>query len=181
MVKKEDLKVLAGKYGYEQAIIQAIISVESCGFGFARDTGKIIIQFEPKWFKRKVPNALAGDWSLNRVERQAREWIAFNNAFKINPNAAMESTSIGLMQVMGMHWKTLGFSSVGAMWDFAKVSEVNQVELGIKFIEANPSLKVAVLKKDWAMFAYYYNGSGYKRNQYDIKLKMAYEHFQKDI
>lgn len=52
----------------------------------------------------------------------------------------MESTSIGRMQVMGLHWKRLGFKSVGDMWNFAKKSEANQLWLGLKFIQTDKRL-----------------------------------------
>lgn len=173
-ITDELIRGLAANAGWDYAVLRAIIAVESGGIGFAKDTGKIIIQFEPSWFRRKVAYAPSGKWSVNGVERQSQEWIAFNDAFKINPNAAMESTSIGMMQIMGFHYKTLGFNNVGAMWDFAKESEANQVELAIRFIKSNPKLAAAVKNKDFPMIAYYYNGSGYKKNNYDQKLLNAW-------
>lgn len=172
----DDIQIgeLARKNGYSYASLKAIIKVESGGIGFDRDTGKIIIQFEPSWFRRKSPYTPSGKWSLNGVERQSREWIAFNDAFYKDPNAAMESTSIGMMQVMGFHWRALGFNSVGEMWDYAKVSEANQVDLAIRFIKQNPKLDRALKNKDWPTVAYYYNGSGYKKYNYDHRLLQAY-------
>lgn len=172
---KEQIESLAKANGYEYKALNAVIKVESGGIGFAKDTGKIIIQFEPSWFKRKSPYTPSGKWSLNGVERQSQEWIAFNDAFKLNPNAAMESTSIGLMQVMGFHYKSLGFKTVGEMWDYAKISEANQLDLAIKFIKLNPKLDKALKEKDWATFAYYYNGSQYKKFNYDTRLAAAYK------
>jgi len=49
----------------------------------------------------------------------------------------MKSTSIGLMQIMGFHFSELGFKTVGEMWDYAKISEKNQIELALKFIKNN--------------------------------------------
>ncbi|MES2593158.1 MAG: N-acetylmuramidase family protein [Bacteroidota bacterium] len=163
---------LAMDNGYAIYNLMAVIKVESGGIGFAAD-GKIIIQFEPSWFKRKSPYTPSGLWSQNGVERQALEWQAFNSAFALNPNAAMESTSIGLMQVMGFHWKLLGFKSVGEMWDYAKVSEWNQLEIAIRFIKSNKKLDNALKTGDAATFAYYYNGSLYKKFKYDTRLIAA--------
>ena len=167
---KEQVSALAVKNGYTYNNLNAVIKVESGGVGFATDTGKIIIQFEPSWFKRKSPYTPSGKWSLNKVESQSKEWIAFNDAFKLNPNAAMESTSIGLMQVMGFHYKTLGFKTVGEMWDFAKVSEANQLEIAIRFIKSIPKLDKALKQGDAETFAFYYNGSQYKKFNYDKRL-----------
>src|SRR5690606_34081249 len=125
-----DITCLSNEFAISVASIRAVVEVESGGKGFDETTGKIIIQFEPSWFKRKVPYTPSGLWSQNGVERQSAEWKAFNDAFRVNANGAMESTSIGLMQVMGFHFKNLGFKTVGEMWDYAKESEYNQLRLG---------------------------------------------------
>jgi hypothetical protein len=82
-----------------------------------------------------------------------------------------------MMQVMGFHYRELGFNTVGAMWDFAKINEANQVELGLKFIKSIPALLQALKSKDWAGFAYRYNGAAYKENNYDQRLLTAYKNF----
>jgi len=175
-ISNTDYEDLSKKYLIPVSLIRTIVAVESAGHGFDPITKKIIIQFEPSWFKRlwvKWKNNI-GLWSQNKVENQIKEWLAFNDAFMKNPTAAMESTSIGLMQVMGFHYKKLGFISVGYMWDFAKESEKNQLELGLKFIKNNPNLYNNLINKNWAKFAYYYNGSNYRINNYDKKLELAY-------
>lgn len=170
--------LLANDSGYEPSALNSVIKTESSGHGFSDKTGRIIIQFEKSWFKRKYSDwskhSVGHTWINNGVSDQSNEWIAFNDAYGINANAAMESTSIGMMQVMGFHWKLLGFKSVGEMWEYAKKSEANQVDLGIRFIKSNPKLNAALVNKDWATFAYYYNGSGYKEFKYDIRLKNNY-------
>jgi hypothetical protein len=176
-----DKAALACEFGLSLAAVETIVAVESGGKGFDDATGKIIIQFEPAWFKRKAPYTPSGKWSLNKVERQAKEWEAFNDAFMKNPEAAMESTSVGLMQVMGFHHKLLGFTSVGALWDFARESEANQVRLGLKFIKLNKKMYAAA--KDFSnitncrTFAYYYNGEKYELYNYHIKLYNTYQEF----
>lgn len=172
-ITKEQIEYLAIKNGYTFKRLNAVVKVESGGIGFASDTGKIIIQFEPSWFKRKSPYTPSGKWSVNGVERQSQEWIAFNDAFSKNPNASMESTSIGMMQVMGFHYKLLGFKTVGEMWDYAKVSEANQLDLAIRFIKSKPSLDKALKTGDAAKFAYGYNGEQYKKYKYDTRLIAA--------
>jgi len=165
---------LAVANGYEYAALKALIGVESGGQGFATD-GKIIIQFEPHWFKRKSPYTPSGLWSVNKVDRQAAEWLAFNDAYAKDASAAMESTSIGMMQVMGFHWKDLGFANVGVMWDYAKENEANQVDIAIRFIKRNAKLDKALKNKDWATVAFYYNGAGYKKFNYDTRLAAEYK------
>lgn len=165
----------------EPALFLAFIQVESGGKGFDSTTGKIIIQFEPHWFRKLAPFAPSGNWSLNKVEVQSKEWLAFNEAFKLNPNKAMESTSIGLPQIMGFHWQRLGYSWVGAMWDDFKVSEDNQLLALIKFIETDKNLFRAMIVKDFTKIADIYNGKGwpevakkYGRVPYPTAIKNAY-------
>jgi len=159
---------LSTEFGIPIPSIKAFHLVESSGDGFDSITGKIKIQFEPSWFK-KFTNILIN----NKVDIQKKEWEAFNLAFLKNPNKAMESTSWGAMQVMGFHFKRLGFNTVGEMVDFAKESETNQLWLGLKFIKTDSRLYTALLQKNWAKVAYYYNGSGYAINRYDKKLEQA--------
>lgn len=169
----------------EYAALMAFIEVESGGRGFAKDTGKILIQFEPSWFRKKSPYTPTGKWSVNTVEKQSREWEAFNSAFSHNPNAAMESTSIGLPQIMGFHYARLGYATVGDMWDDFKRSETHQVKALIRFIETDKRLLKALLEKDWHQVAMIYNGAGYAalafkigREPYNISMAKAYDKFK---
>lgn len=195
---RNDITTIAGTIGLDYARFMTFISVESGGIGFHPTTGKIIIQHEPTWFHRYltqfgVPHTYASRHNAegkkeyvisakgitydNGVEGQEGEWEAFNKAFKIHPDAAMLSTSIGLMQVMGFHYKTLGYSSVGAMWDDFKKGEYQQVAGAARFIASIPALLKAIKNLDWAKAAYYYNGENYKVNNYDVKLAKAYVRF----
>lgn len=167
--------------GLDAKLLEAFIRVESGGKGFDSKTGKILIQFEPVWFKKMQPYAPSGAWSVNKVEVQSKEWLAFNNAFSINPVSAMESTSIGLPQIMGFHWKRLGYENVGAMWDDFKVGIENQILALVKFIETDKELKMAMVGKDFEAIANIYNGADwafiakkYGREPYPIALQKAY-------
>lgn len=177
---------VATEFGFEKAVMLAFVEVETGGRGFDPVTGKIIIQFEPSWFKKKAPYAPSGIWSVNTVDVQSKEWPAFNNAFVLNPDAAMQSTSIGLGQIMGFHFKRLGFETVGDMWDNAKESLENQIRQIAKFIDTDQHLKQAIKAKDWFTIAKIYNGSGfmeiarkYKREPYNISMQKAYNNYIK--
>lgn len=172
MIENKEYLKLSLQFGISVSKVKAIDSVESNGEGFNPKTGKIKIQFEPSYFKR-ISRLISGIWSLNKVDIQSKEWEAFNDAFKKNPKAAMESTSIGRMQVMGEHWKRLGFKSVDEMWDFAKISEANQLYLGLMFIATDKSLFNAVQIWDTKEVAKRYNGKNYWIKGYDKKLETA--------
>lgn len=168
---------LSKEFGVPIKSINKVLKVESGGIGFDEVTGKIIIQFEPVWFKRKSPYTPSGLWSLNKVERQMAEWKAFNDAFKNDPLAAMLSTSIGLMQVMGFNYEILGFDNVGEMWDYAKESEKNQLRLGMLYIKANKKMFAAFKDltkiENCRVFAFYYNGEKYEKYDYHNRLLKA--------
>ena len=169
---------MATNAGFDYKALKAIIQVESGQHGFSEKTGKILIQFEPAWCKREYMHWKTDTthtlWQSNGVGDQTQEWAAFNDAFAIDPDAAMKSTSIGMMQVMGFHYSELGFKTVGAMWDYAKINEANQVALAIKFIQSVPPLNNALKAKDWDKVAYYYNGANYKEFHYADRLAASY-------
>ena len=169
----------------ESAAVAAFIEVETGGIGFS-DNGKLIIQFEPAWFKKLDPYAPSGLWSVNRVEVQSKEWEAFNAAFKQNKSAAMEATSIGLGQIMGFHYKRLGYNTVGEMWEDAKQGIERQIWQICKFIATDIKLQSALKAHDWDGVATIYNGSGYKalaakyhRMPYDKSMEIAYRKYQR--
>ncbi len=173
------------KQDIETASLLAFISVETGGKGFDDSTGKILIQFEPAWFKKKAPYAPSGLWSVNKVDVQSKEWMAFNDAYKKNPDAAMQSTSIGLGQIMGFHYKKLGYNTVGEMWNDAKKGIEEQVDQMVRFINSDPNLLNALKKHDWTKVATIYNGRGfmdlakkYHRTPYDEAMKIAYNRFK---
>ena len=178
------IKSVATSFGIEPAAVASFIEVETGGMGFNHD-GKIIIQFEPAWFRKFEKYAPSGLWSVNKVDVQSKEWLAFNNAFGINPNHAMESTSIGLGQIMGFHYSRFGYKSVGEMWDDAKKGIERQIWQICKFISTDIKLQSCLKAHDWDGVATIYNGSGYKalaikyhRLPYDQSMSIAYNKYK---
>ena len=169
----------------DAASLLAFISVETGGQGFDSKTGKILIQFEPSWFKKKAPYAPSGLWSVNKVDVQSKEWLAFDDAFNKDADAAMESTSIGLGQIMGFHYQRLGYTTVGEMWDDAKKGIEQQINQIVKFINTDASLLNAIKTYNWNTVAIIYNGAGfmkiaeqYHRKPYNVSLMEAYNKYK---
>lgn len=188
MISTNQIQQIAISNRLDPAMFLAFIEVESGGRGFDARTGKLIIQFEPTWFRRKAPYAPSGKWSLNKVDVQSKEWEAFNDAFRIDSNAAMESTSIGLPQIMGFHYKRLGYGTVGAMWDDFKKGEDRQVSALARFILTDKNLYRAIQQKDFHKIASIYNGKDYMRiakrygrEPYNISLEKAFKRYLKTI
>ena len=171
-ITDQQIKDLATQFGFPYNAVRAFIKVESSGLGFIN--GKIVIQFEPHIFKKYTKKVI-----INGVEGQDAEWKAFNEAWKIDPNATMLSTSYGMGQIMGFNYKAAGYPTVGAMLDAFKTGEYEQVKGMLNFIKSNMNLRTAIKTLDWKKLAYNYNGSNYAVNKYDVKLKAAYEAYEK--
>lgn len=188
-MKKELIQIIEAKakeHNLSAALLMSFVETESGGEGFDSKTGKILIQFEPAWFKKREPYAPSGKWSVNKVDRQEAEWIAFNDAFKISPKSAMESTSIGLPQIMGGNYKLCGFKTVDDFWDYMKIGLAEHIECLIRFIKNSPNLFNAFQSKNFHLMAVYYNGAGYqelakklKREPYNITLEKNYNKYLK--
>lgn len=120
----------------------------------------------PRSGRVKMPRSYAGRYDL------------LARAMKIDEDAALQSASWGLGQVMGFNWKSLGFDNVQDLVAMAHQGAAGQVELMVRFIERN-NLTKFVKAKNWAAFAKRYNGPGYRRNRYDTKMAAAYKRWKK--
>lgn len=173
--------------GMDEAALLAIVEVESGGEPFYAD-GKPVIRFEGHYFyarlkgKDRQQAVKAGLASPkvggvpNPSTGQAR-YALLSRAMAINVEAALESTSWGLGQVMGANWKDLGRPDVQSLVADSETIQ-GQIDLMTDFIEVN-GLDDEVHRRDWAAFARGYNGPAYKKNKYDVKLAKAYAKYSK--
>jgi hypothetical protein len=172
--------------GVEPAALLAVAEIESGGKPFAHVNGKAmpLIRWEGHYFFRLLPHGLRQQGLLahlahpsaggvpNPASQQAR-YDMLERARSIHDEAALSSCSWGLGQVMGAHWRRLGFSSVQQLVDTACSGVGGQTELMARFIRAEGL--VGVLKQhNWAAFARAYNGPAYKANRYDVLMGRAY-------
>lgn len=124
----------------------------------------------------------------------ASAYLRFINAFRLDAGAAMKSCSWGKFQIMGANYALCGAASVKEFVEKMCTSDAAQISLLAGFIQNKPaawkdnknkklgkkmSLHEAVKARDWALIAYNYNGAGYKKYDYDTKLKAAYEYLKK--
>lgn len=87
----------------------------------------------------------------------------------INKEAAYESISIGIGQIMGAHYKSLGFKFASDMFEAAKSFD-GQVKQMFGFIAADPRLLKATQNHAYKTFAKIYNGPAAKES-YWIELE----------
>ncbi|HEX3064605.1 MAG TPA: N-acetylmuramidase domain-containing protein [Dongiaceae bacterium] len=156
----------------------SVLTVETRGCGFLPDRRPAILferhifhKLTNSQFDQKAPDlssATAGGYSGG-----AREYDRLARAIDLDANAAMQSASWGIGQVMGMNFKSAGFGDVASMVAAFCESEDKQL-LGVaNFMTAN-NLDASLRVHDWPSFARGYNGPDYAKNKYDSLLAGAF-------
>jgi hypothetical protein len=185
-LREADLQAAAERLGVPLACVKAVNAVESRGSGFLADGRAVILLERHDAYRRANEAGLHADDLAARypnLVNKARggyaggpaEWARFDNLRSVASQAiAVEACSWGLFQVMGYHWSTLGYASAAAFQQAMQVSEANQLDAFVRFIEAGPALLKALKARKWADFARLYNGPAYKENLYDAKLEAAF-------
>lgn len=182
-----DIRKAAELIGVEPCAVQAVVDVESGGSGFLPD-GRTKILFEghvfwkelqkrgidPAPLASKYPNVIYPKWDRSQYKGGTAELERLNTAALVNKEAALCSASYGLFQIMGFNHRAAGFDTVQAFVDAQKESEAKQLESFCAFMRSE-GLVLFLVGRDWAGFARRYNGPGYAANQYDVKLRRAYE------
>ena len=180
---------IAIAHNVEPEALMAVVAVESNGKLSARVNGRDepLIRFEGHYFYRLLPQAkrnvaivkgLASSkaGAVKNSRTQAGRWRFLKRAKRIDRSAALSSCSWGVGQVMGAHWRWLGYASIDTMVEEARSGVEGQVRLMMRYIEkANLIKKLQAL--DWAGFARAYNGPNFRRYKYDTKLQSAYRNF----
>lgn len=75
---------------------------------------------------------------------------------------------------MGDYHVQAGYNSVGAFVYDISISTKNHLKAFVNFIKSNTKLLSVLRRKDWPKVALYYNGAGYKKNNYDKVLENNY-------
>lgn len=183
-----DIERAADDLGADVAAVKAVVKVESNGAGFLPD-GRPVILFERHVMRRQLIaagrkadllqpfmpeliNAQPGAYKGGAAEHERLEI-----ARQIHPDAAIESASWGLFQIMGFHWRSLGYDSPAAFEARMRESEGWQLDAFVRFVRNNPTIHRALKGRDWRTFAANYNGPAYAKNAYDTRLAAAFNQF----
>jgi len=183
-----DIPELAYRIDVTQDHLQAFLNVESRSQGFDR-SGRPIILNEPHVFYRNLSGVkrtravTAGlaypKWGTEpylKTSQERYEWLA--KAMKIDREAALKSCSWGSTQVLGENYSMVGYDSAEAMVDAFMDDEEAHVEAMVKYILAT-GIADNMRREDWATVARVYNGPGYKKNQYDVKMAREFAKLRK--
>lgn len=183
-VTQADIDRVAKMLGCETRSLKAVMQVEAGGGGFLPD-GRAKILFEAHWFgdytgyqyNASNPNISSKGWNRDLYIGGAGEWDRFAEAAKLDRKSAIKSCSWGLPQLMGGNAieMNLGYADEEDFYTRMMRSEGDQLEAMGRFIKADAKMLQALIAKDWAEFAYRYNGESYAANAYDVKLADAYD------
>lgn len=173
--------------GIETACLRAVIEVECKGSGFNADETPVILFERHVMRQRLIANNRDLDLAIILKERPdlcskstgayglySAQHGRLNAAAQYHRDSALESASWGIGQVMGYHWKALGYPSLQAFINAMYKDEASQLDAMCRYIKVN-NLVNALKNKDWKAFAKGYNGQSYAKNSYDIKLANAYK------
>lgn len=189
---EQDLMDFAQKHQLELAAVKAVNEVESSGKGFLMD-GKPKILFEGHIFWNQLKerginpslisnpsnaDVLYPKWTKAHYVGGPKEYERLEKASNLLPDpkvreAALASASWGSYQIMGFHFKKLGYASIKEFVDQMYIHERNQLEAFGRYINAFGCI-THLKAKNWAKFANCYNGPLFAQNKYDTKLEAAY-------
>lgn len=174
-----DFARAAKNLGVSVAAIKAVLDVEAPRGGFQTDN-QVSILFERHKFSAytggrfdrahpEISNPVAGGYGPYSAQHGK-----LARAVALDRTAALEATSWGKPQILGRNWAEAGAKSLQDFINRMHESEGAQLDLFVNFIKASRPRWNALKALDWAEFARRYNGSAYKRNQYDTKLAAAF-------
>ncbi len=187
-LNENDYAQAAEMLGVEKAAIMAVAEVETGNRNGFLEDGRPIILFEGHVFWQRLKryglnpvDYMQGnedivhlEWTRRYYKGGTQEYERLERAIKIHKRAALESTSWGLFQIMGFNYELCGCEDVNEFVERMSSTSLEQVLLWVKFMQSTGLAKCLEFYK-WDLFALRYNGKGYKVNQYDKKMKKAYE------
>ena len=191
-----EIEQSAARLGLPPCALAAVCEVEAGGDGFLPD-GRPKILFEGHIFWKElqkrnynpagllsradvrqahgdISDILYRNWTKKYYRGGAAEYSRLTRARAINEEAALCSASWGAFQIMGFNYEVCGYETVEEMVAEMVAGYAGQLAALGRFLTAN-NLTRHLKSGNWAAFAKGYNGAGYAQNQYDRKLKRAYE------
>ena len=168
--------------GVDAPMIWTILQVETHGCGCFTDRRPQIL-YERHIFSRLtkgaydaahpgISNPVAGGYGESGIPQYAR----LGEALDCDQDAALQSASWGLGQVLGVNYAAAGYASVSDMVKDMCASEDAQLGAMVAFIKANNAARF-LQQQDWKSYAAKYNGPDYAKYKYDTNLAAAHASF----
>ncbi len=171
----------------EPALIRAFAEVESGGkSGFGPD-GLPVIAFEGHTFRKltgrkfdkdhpllsyKYVSKAGPEWQQNNKDQKAA-WATLKAAMALDADAAQQSCSWGMFQVMGFNYQMCGYANVNDFVAAMKAGEKGQLDAFIGYCKKKAGMIAALREKKFARMAALYNGDDY--GNYDTRIEKAYK------
>ncbi|WP_298952024.1 N-acetylmuramidase family protein [uncultured Methylobacterium sp.] len=185
-IEDTDLPRIGALIGVGEDELHAIIDVESAGSGFDA-LGRPKILFEPHVFYRHLGAGAKRDravslglayasWGQKPYPKDSYPRLL--QALLIDETAALKSASWGMTQILGENFKECGYASPQEMVAAFCEDEDQHLQATILLIKAK-GLAGALKAHDWAKVARGWNGPGYAKNKYDIKLRDRFAFWKK--
>lgn len=150
----------------DPVLILALAHIETGGNGFQND--RMVIRLENHVLVAKCPlasstfvynpsehwkdhyykNSLSNEWHFTH-NNQNSEYDALSVAKFLCGDSAYESVSMGMFQIMGIHYKKLGFPSAELMYSFMSESPERQIQVFNIMISKNSALRRAFQEYDY--------------------------------
>ncbi len=173
---------IASSAGVGLPELWSVLSVETSGCGFLPDRRPKIL-FERHVFSRltshrfdeddpDISQPTAGGYGLPGTHQHDR----LNAAIQLDREAALQSASWGLGQIMGENYRSAGFTGVEQMVEFMVASEDNQLRAMVEFMKSM-KLVGTLQSRDWQAFARRYNGPNFAFNNYDGLLEQFFQRY----
>ena len=199
----QDFADAAASLGCSVAQIRAVFEVEASGAGWFTDVrGDILardgpggfldgphlpkILFEAHIFDRETkgrfrathPNLSSATWNRSLYVGGQGEYVRLDQAMALDRTAALRSASWGAAQIMGFNHKLAGFDTVEAFVDAMKTGARAHLMAFVAFVKNSglaPALRqITTYHASARPFASAYNGTGYAKNEYHIKIARAF-------
>ncbi|GMU10152.1 hypothetical protein ASNO1_64060 [Corallococcus caeni] len=180
--------------GVSVAIVRAYAEVESSGRSGFGLNGLPLIAFEGHKFrsltKRKggiypydkshphlsyeYKNKAGKEWQVNNKDQEAA-WKTLKEAMALDHDAALQSCSWGMFQVMGFNYADCGYATINDFVAAMKAGEPGQLSAFVGFCKSKPDLIKAIKARNFTQMARLYNGEDYGR--YDVEIANAYKRY----
>lgn len=190
-VTPAEVMLIARELGASPEQIRAVAAVESGGDPFL-PSGHPKILYERHWLFRRIGRSLSassvlgallaaptgGGYTLDADKDGINDsWEKLLEACAVDPVAAFESCSWGKFQIMGGHWNALGYASVFEFAWSMRESEFGHFRALAAFIKANrlegALRRIGTSPESCEAFAKGYNGAGFRKFEYHIKIARA--------
>jgi len=163
--------------GAANEALWAVLSVETSGCGYQRDRRPKIL-FERHIFHRLTQGRfdaedpdVSAPTSGGYGTGGAYQYVRLAAAMQLDEEAALQSASWGLGQILGTNFKAAGYPDVGTMVQAFVRSEDEQLTGMVRFIKTQ-GMATSLAGKSWTEFARRYNGPSYAKNRYNELLEL---------